>query len=93
MTADAVIQFLLALGTGALGFLIGFIVELFLGPAVAVLLPFFLSSNRELNPFWLGYIIGVGVAWLVEPSIIMRAFIKEFERISEKIYRRPVWGS
>ena len=44
------------------GGLLGFAIEYFLGDALAVLFAFFTSSTRELNTFWIGYLIGVAVA-------------------------------
>lgn len=44
------------------GLVLGFIVEYVLGDAFAVLFALFASSTHELNPFWLGYLVGVAIA-------------------------------
>jgi len=61
---DAVGIFL-EIGAFAGGFLGGFGAAYLLGDGGAVLLPFFLSATRELNPFWLGYVIGAGAGHAV----------------------------
>jgi len=54
-----VLEFLALLG----GVATGFLSSILLGPITTILLPFFLSSTRELNPFWLGYLIGCTLTW------------------------------
>ena len=46
------------------GVALGFIFEYVLGDAFAILFAFFTSSTRELNPFWIGYLVGVAIASL-----------------------------
>jgi len=83
---DVIVMILIKIGVFILGVIVGLGAYLLLGPAGAVLIPFFLSGNRELNEFWLGYIIGCGVAYYLEG----RALVQFLNKLTN---RRFVWGS
>jgi len=86
MGIDVIVMILIKIGVFLLGVVVGLAIYLLLGPAGAVLIPFFLSGNRELNEFWLGYIIGCGIAYYLEGRALFRF-------VSNLVNRRVVWGS
>jgi len=86
MGIDVIVMILVKIGVFLLGVVVGLGAYLLLGPAGAVLIPFFLSGNRELNEFWLGYIIGCGIAYYIEG----RALVQFLNKLTN---RRFVWGS
>jgi len=83
---DIIVMILIKIGVFILGVIVGLVIYLLLGPAGAVLIPFFLSGNRELNEFWLGYIIGCGIAYYLEGRALFRF-------INNLLSRRVVWGA